>query len=97
MSLNRWAKLSIVISFGYTAVIFLMGNHITAYLSNQKSLLWITVSLTAVNILMLVSLFCRGRLNISLVLLNFAQIAIFCLLRIQIQHIISLSNDLYRK
>jgi len=104
MNLNRYANLSIMISFMYAAVVFFMENQITAYFSNQKTLLWITVSLTAVNMLMLTSLFCSGKLNITVILLNFAQITIFCLLYIQIQHIsynahtpLSLStNDGYR-
>ena len=68
----------------YVAAIFFMENQIAAYFSDQKTLLWITVSLTAVNMLMLTSLFCNGRLDITVILLNFAQTVIFCLLYIQI-------------
>ncbi|MDM8524961.1 HEAT repeat domain-containing protein [Desulfococcaceae bacterium HSG8] len=84
--MNRYAFFSIPISSVCVVAIFLPENPLISlsFFHNQNGLIWLTSSLTAANIIILTSLFCKGKLNCKIILLNLIQLAVFCQLQIQI-------------
>ena len=90
MILSRYLTFSIFISSVWAMAISLPVNPLTSFFNNQNSLLWLTGSLTAANMIILTSLFCRGTLNCRMILLNLIQLAAFCQLQVQI---FNLSSD----
>ena len=85
MLLNRYAIFSILISTSVCIIaILLPENPIPSFFHNENGLLWLTASLTAANMLILTSFFCKGTLNCRMILLNLIQLTVFCQLQIQI-------------
>ncbi len=89
MNLNRYVNLTLVISAVYAGAIFLLEGQISSLLENQMPLLWATVSLSVINVgLLIYSFFCGRTITIRIILLNLVQLAIFCRLHIQIHDIL---------
>ena len=82
MNLNRYANPAIGISLIYAAAIFFTGG------GPGLPLLWVTVLLTALNMLILIYSFFKGKSLVpAVILLNAAQLAIFCCLYLQLDNI----------
>jgi len=82
MNLNYYSSFCVSVSIIYLMVIFFLGNFLVSF--NQNYLLWLTASLTAANMLILTSLFCKGRLTYRTILLNLIQLLLFCQLQMQL-------------
>jgi HEAT repeat protein len=81
MNLHRYANPAVAISLIYAATIFFTG-------SGGFPLIWITVLLTALNMLILTESFFKGKSLVpGIILLNAAQTAIFCCLYLQLDNI----------
>jgi len=97
MLLNRFIKISIIISVSYIGAAFFWEDQIMSSLKNPALLIWISVFLSAVNIgLSLTYLFFwGGTVTVGIVLLTLSQLAVFFQLHIQIHNLRGAENYAY--
>ncbi|QTA84570.1 sister chromatid cohesion protein PDS5 [Desulfonema magnum] len=88
--LDKYIKpVFIFLSLAYVAAAFFLEEQIASVFKDQKILLWISIGLSAFNIsILMIHLFRRNTIPLSIILLNAAQLGVFFLMHIQIHTIL---------